>query len=192
MGIFQNVPKFLMFVLVVPLLVVNLILTSMLFYLLTPLISPTYNTEYAQRAVQQIMPLVKADAMVIWAVNLETNSRKPLSYAVADSKDHEMFTRYVELAQVMKFTAAVNPQIVQSLLAGDGVCYTIGKTGVVASTIVGDFVKENPDAMSCSFPIANPSTGILNSYVLMVWKEPLDAEQQRNVLQQVKTAINQR
>lgn len=192
MDVFQNVPKFLMFVLVVPLLVINLILTSMIFYMLVPLISPTYNTEYTQRAVQQIMPIVGADAVAIWAVNLETNSRKPLSYAVADPKDHDMFTRYIELAQVMKFTAAVNPAIVQSLLAGDGICQPIGKTGVVASTIVGDFVKDNPKAVSCVFPVANPSTGILTSYVLMVWKKPLDAEQQRQVIQQVKAALTQR
>lgn len=192
MDVFQNVPKFLMFVLVVPLLVINLILTSMIFYMLVPLISPTYSTEHAQRAVQQIMPIVGADAVAIWAVNLETNSRKPLSYAVVDPKDHDMFTRYIELAQVMKFTAAVNPAIVQSLLAGDGICHPIGKTGVVASTIVGDFVKDNPEAVSCVFPVANPSTGILTSYVLMVWKKPLDAEQQRQVLQQVKAALTQR
>lgn len=189
MDVFQNVPKFLMFVLVVPLLVINLILTSMIFYMLVPLISPTYNTEYAQRAVQQIMPIVGADAVAIWAVNLETNSRKPLSYTVVDPKDLDMFTRYIEQAQVMKFTAAVNPAIVQSLLAGDGICQPIGKTGVVASTIVGDFVKNNPKAVSCAFPVANPSTGILTSYVLMVWKKPLDAEQQRQVLQQVKAAL---
>lgn len=192
MDVFQNVPKFLMFVLVVPLLVINLILTSMIFYMLVPLISPTYNTEYAQRAVQQIMPIVGADAVAIWAVNLETNNRKPLSYAVVDPKDLDMFTRYIEQAQVMKFTAAVNPAIVQSLLAGDGICQPIGKTGVVASTIVGDFVKDNPKAVSCAFPVANPSTGILTSYVLMVWKKPLDAEQQRQVLQQVKAALTQR
>lgn len=192
MDVFQNVPKFLMFVLVVPLLVINLILTSMIFYMLVPLISPTYNTEYAQRAVQQIMPIVGADAVAIWAVNLETNSRKPLSYTVVDPKDLDMFTRYIEQAQAMKFTAAVNPAIVQSLLAGDGICQPIGKTGVVASTIVGDFVKDNPNAVSCAFPVANPSTGILTSYVLMVWKKPLDAEQQRQVLQQVKAALTQR
>ena len=192
MGFFKNIEKFVMFGLVAPLLAVNLILTSILFYMLIPIISPTYNIEYAQRTVQQIMPLVKADAMVVWGVNLETNSRKPLSYAVSDPKDHAVFMKYVETAQEMKFTAAVNPQIFQSLLVGDGVCYNIGNTGIVSSTIVGDFIRDNPNAMSCSVPIANPSTGILNSYVLMVWKQPLDAERQRAVLQQVKVTINQR
>jgi hypothetical protein len=192
MGVFEKVPKFLVLALVLPLLVINLILTSMLFYLLTPFISPTYNTDHAQRVVQYVMPLVGADAVAVWAVNLETNSRKALSYAVTDPKDHEMFTRYVELAQVMKFTAAVNPPIVQTLLSGDGMCYQLGKTGVVASTIVGDFIKDNPNAMSCVFPVSNNSTGILNSYVLMIWKTPLDADRQRQVLQQVKVAINQR
>lgn len=192
MGLLNNVPKFLMFGLVVPLLIINLILTSVVFYMVTPLISPSHSVEYAQRAVQQIMPVVSADAMVIWAVNLETNSRKALSYAVTNPEDHDMFTRYVEIAQVMKFTAAVNPTVVQSLLAGEGICYPIGKTGVVASTIVGDFVKGNPNAMSCVFPVANPSTGILTAYVLMIWKKPLDPDQQRQVLQQVKAAINQR
>lgn len=193
MAFFDNIPKLLILGLAVPLLVINLILTSVVFYFVAPLISPSYNIEHAQRAVQRIMPMVGADAMAIWAVNLETNSRKALSYAVTNPKDHDTFTRYIEIAQVMKFTSAVNPTIVQSLLAGEGICYPIGKsTGVVASTIVGDFVKESPNAMSCVFPVANPSTGILNSYVLLIWKTPLDPEQQHQVLQQVKTAINQR
>ena len=187
----QKASRYTVWFIIVPALVVNLILTTTLFYILVPLISTSHSLVDSTAQARKTLTITGADAVIIWAVNLNANDRKLSSFIVANIDDNDIFSRYVADAQNLKLTSAMPPSMLQSLLAGDGICYSIKKPGVVPSSTIGDFLKDNPEAMSCAYPISNKSTGIISAYVIMIWKRKLSAEEQTFALQQARTLYKQ-
>jgi hypothetical protein len=70
-------------------------------------------------------------------------------------------------------------------------CYLIHDTGIVSSTIIMTIMRGYPDAMACVSPNKN-KFGILNGYVLTLWKEPLDVARQTQIITQVESTLKQR
>ncbi len=170
-------------VIIILILVVNLVLVSILFYMVVPTLSPTTNPQHAGRIVNSFLENSTADAVVFWAVNLESNTRRSVAHSVRDPRDADGLERFITAASLIRFTSAITPEITKALLSGNGMCYTIASTGITAIGSVFDIVKDYPQAMACVIPNKN-SSGILNSYALLIWKQTLTPSEQEVILNQ--------
>ena len=170
---------------------VNVLLACIVFYLLVPLISPTISFDAATNYTDKVMSTLNPDVAIFWQVNLESNSRKAISFRVKDNKDNNAVITYVNVGQLMSFSSALSPKVVQGLLAGQPICYPAAEAGITSSATISLILKNYPDAMVCVSPNQNKA-GILNGYLVTIWKKALTEAEQISIIGQVTSVLKQK
>lgn len=177
--------------LILTLTFMNAVLISIVFYLLVPLISPSANIKNAPKFADEIMQTIGPDATIFWQVNLETNSRMALVGRAKNVADAAAVNVYITLAQRMSFTAAISPSTFQALLSGNSLCYKTSGVSIMAISALSKLNAEFPDSVSCIVPNKN-SNGILNGYVIQIWKRSLSVDEQNSVIIQTQNILTRK
>ena len=170
---------------VVMLAIANIVLSSMLFYAVVPKLKvvPTDTDMIALR--ESVVQAVDVDAISVWTVDLNANTRRIATYSVKDKTDHTQYSEFIDRAKQIKFAAAVKPEVLRALMLGESYCYRVS-TGGFNLTVMKEFLSGYPDSMVCSIPIMN-RFNVPNGYINLLWKYSISEELQSSVIRQVKS-----
>lgn len=168
----------------------NLLMASIIFYLLAPHIEIHKNDVEANNIAEKVIETTSADGAFYWAISFEHNTRTPLAVKTRLLTDLAPAIKYTNLVSRMSLTASVDDYTLQELISGNSDCDAISNNdAAVDIEAVRQFLKSNPQAFACTVPDRNVF-GSLIGYVTVVWKNRPSTTVKDSALTQTKNIIH--
>lgn len=166
----------------------NVILSVLLFFMVSPHISSRLDKQSMEIAQQMILQSVEADAVSIWNINLQANSREITTYGVRSSGDIALYTEFIEKTKAFKFTKSMTSDTLKNLMVGRGACYLV-RNHFITINVVKMFVDNFPKSTVCVVPLMNKATDMPVGYASVVWKIDIPVHAQPTVIRQIESIL---
>lgn len=168
------------------LVVINSFMVGALLYIVLPSYDTSFNEKLIAKRIALIEPLVEADAILVWEVNLQQNSRTPFYGKATLEKDQPAVNLFLDESMKEPFTSILNPAAVKQLIGGNAYCEIPGNIKHPAEA-TQHFRDNLPAKHICYFPII--SGGIFNGYINISWKTPIPYHKEDSIVAYVQSTL---